>query len=184
MTTTRQSELLSNRKKQPGNDRSFEESENRLYDTLKKFLSKDVFKVEGKHNNDLLKMFAGQYGVQADAKVTHLPSNKVIYFEVKRQNNQGNAEERAYKTHTVQFQKVIREKLGLPYHPFVLIFCDSLATNPRYTVKFEYYVEPYHYLLWKDYDEKILWDYLRRIFNDWFSEDIGSYEYFMKEITQ
>lgn len=171
---TQQGDFLSKRTKQPGNCRSFVKSEDELVSTLETFLDPNIFKVEDKPN-ELRKMFAGYSGIVPDAKVTHLPSNKVIYFEVKTQGDQGNAEERAYKNHTSQFQKIIKEKLGLPYHPFVVIFCGRLAENTRYIRKFEYYIEPYHFLLWKNFDKKVLWEYIRRIFNDWFSEDIGNY---------
>lgn len=166
--TSKHSEILKSRSKAPGHDRSFKHSEETFVDALRRLLPENDFIVESKPK-DLKNMFDGRLGIQPDAKITHSPTNKVIFFEVKKQKGNGNAEERGFKTHTVQFQKVIREKLGLPYHPFVLIFCDELATNTRYTTKFEYYVEPYHYLLWKDYDADCLYNFLRRIITDWFS---------------
>ena len=41
------------------------------------------------------------------------------------------------------------------------IFCEALATNPRYTTKFGYFFEPGHYFLWADYDLEILAGFIR-----------------------
>lgn len=166
--TSTMAKSLASRSKAPGSDRSFRAAEVRFATTLRRLLPESDFEVDEKPK-ELRQMFGGDLGIEPDAKITHIPSQKVIYFEVKSQGQGGNAEERGFKNHTVQFQKMMKERLGLPYHPFVLIMCRSLATMPRYTKKIVYYVEPDHYLLWDQYDLELLYQYLRKIISDWFS---------------
>lgn len=65
------------------------------------------------------------------------------------------------------FYRALRDRFGYDYHPFVTIFCEDLATNPRYTRKFPFYFERNHYFLWEDYNRELLEDFLRERCRDW-----------------
>ena len=119
------------------------------------------------HPADLKRIIFDQYGVVPEAKITHFPSGRYVYFEVKKQGPRGNAEERACKHHTVQFYKEIHKITGLDYHPFVTVMCENLATDARYTIKHPFYFEPDHYMLWVDYDLDLLADHLALITDKW-----------------
>lgn len=90
-----------------------------------------------------------------------------MYFEVKKQGAIGNADERAAKHHTVQFYRELRNITGLPYHPFVTIMCESLATLERYTLKHPFYYEADHFFCWRGYDLDILADFIAHICDRW-----------------
>jgi hypothetical protein len=150
---------LSARTRQPGHDRSFVTSETNFVRALETILDSGQYEVRD-HPSDLLRIFkaetASALGIRPEASVRSIATKRVMYFEVKKQGDAGNAEERAFKHHTVQFYKTLRTFTGLPYHAYCTIFCESLATNPRYTVKFSYLIEPDHYFLWVDYDLELL----------------------------
>ncbi len=92
-----------------------------------------------------------------------------LYIEVKKQDSRvGNAGyERACRNYTSKFKEVLsdflkeHQGLELTYHPIVTIFCEALATEEIYGRKIEALIEPDHYLLWADYDQEILCNYLR-----------------------
>ncbi len=153
------SELLSARAIQPGDDRTFEESESQFILATKACLPADRYRVEAKPS-ELRDLFGERSGVVPEASITSLATGRKFFVEVKKQGAAGNAEERACKHHTVQFYKCLHERFGYAYHPYVTIFCESLATNPRYTRKVIYLYEPDQYLLWVDYDRDILKNYL------------------------
>jgi hypothetical protein len=52
----------------------------------------------------------------------------------------------------LQFYKTLQMFTRMPYHAYCTIFCERLATNPRYTTKFKFLIEPRHYFLWVDYE--------------------------------
>jgi hypothetical protein len=150
------SRQLSARARQPGHDRTFVESETNFVAALQKILDADRYVITSQPT-DLLKIFrseetARELGLRPEASVRNRSTGRVMYFEVKKQGEAGNAEERAYKHHTFQFYKTLGGFTGMPYHPYCTIFCESLATNPRYTTKFPYLIEPDHYFLWVDYE--------------------------------
>jgi hypothetical protein len=114
-----------------------------------------------KNPRDLARIFDDHYGVTPEASITSLKTGRAFFVEVKKQGDRGNAEERAMKHHTVQFYKTLKDYFGYPYHPYVTVFCESLAVNPRYTVKFRYYLEQGQYFLWVGYREDLLCEFLR-----------------------
>jgi hypothetical protein len=150
---------LSARIRQPGHDRTFLVSEQNFVRALRLILPPDYDVVD--HPRDLLRIFpsegaARDLGISPEASIRDRHTGRVMYFEVKKQGDAGNAEERAMKHHTVQFYKTLAAFTGMPYHAYVTVFCDSLATNPRYTTKFQYLIEPGHYFLWADYRIELL----------------------------
>lgn len=153
------SSRLSARTRQPGHDRSFVFSETTFDDALQVLLDPGEFEVTSKPK-DLLRIFDGRFGVAPEAGIRHRETNRSMFFEVKKQGPQGNAEERACKHHTVQFQKTLREFLRVEYHAFSTVMCDSLAVLDRYTVKHPYFFEEGRYFLWKDYNIDLLRAYL------------------------
>lgn len=154
-------EHLSARVKQPGHDRTFRTSETLFVAALRRLLPQDRFEVVD-HPRDLSRIF-GSTGVVPEASVRHLATGRTVWFEVKRQGANGNAEERACKHHTVAFYRLMREHTGQAVHPFYTVFCDSLSTLDRYTSKFPYLIEEGQYLLWVEYQEVLLREFLEGI---------------------
>lgn len=158
-------EQLSRRRRQPGDDRSFERSESLFIQTARAVLDPEVYDVVAKPR-ELAAIFPARVegeralGVVPEAMIVHRGTGRRLFVEVKKQGDVGNADERACKHHTVRFTRLLKERYGYEYHPFVTIFCESLATNRRYTRKAEFFFEPGQYLNWVDYDENILRNWL------------------------
>ncbi len=169
------SERLSAREKQPGHDRSFVASEENFVAAACACLDPERYTVEEKPR-DLRNCFPAlgdgkkDYGVEPEASITSIANDRKIFFEVKKQGDAGNADERACRHHTVAFYKLMKEKYGWEYHPYVTIFCESLATNPRYTQKAHYVFEPDQYFLWKDYDQEALCRFLNERCAAWLDD--------------
>jgi hypothetical protein len=144
------SKKLSAREKQPGDDRTFTKSEANFIDALRTILNPAEYEIIDKPS-ELRKMFSGEYGIVPEASIRNRKTKRVMYFEVKKQGDAGNADERACKHHTVQFQKTLRAHLNVDYHAFCTIMCESLATNPRYTKKHAFFFEASKHFLWIDY---------------------------------
>lgn len=164
------SERLSARIQQPGHDRTFLTSEKTFIETAKLCLPQDEYIVDAQPR-DLKSIFSREeerdLGVKPEAKIESLRTGKKFFVEVKKQGPRGNAEERAFKHHTVQFYKTMHEVYGYDFHPYVTIFCESLAELPRYTRKFVYLCEPDQYFLWRGYDLDSLCEYLRARCREW-----------------
>ena len=163
------SERLSARARQPGHDRTFIESENRFLAVANSTLHPDEYEVVDKPT-ELRDLFGPRLGVAPEAAVVSLRTDRRFFVEVKKQGDRGNAEERACKHHTVQFYKCLRERFRYSYHPYVTIFCEALAVNPRYTMKAVHFFEPGHYLLWIDYRPDILRDFLLARCRNWLDD--------------
>lgn len=163
---------LSQRAKQPGHDRTFLTSETNFVEAASRCLDPDEYVVED-HPRDLKRIFpaslAGErdLGVVPEASITSRRTGRKFFVEVKKQGPAGNAEERACKHHTVQFYNTLHAEFGYDYHPFVTIFCESLATLPRYTRKAEYLFEPGQYFNWIDYDLDALCAFLHSRCEEW-----------------
>jgi len=147
---------LSARQRQPGHDRTFLRSERNFVDALRAILPEDRYEVTP-NPRDLLRIFASEeglrdLGIDPEASIRSRQTGRVMYFEVKKQGPAGNAYERAFKHHTVQFYKTLQLFTGMPYHAYCTVFCENLATDPGYTTKIKYLVEPGHYFLWVGYD--------------------------------
>lgn len=153
------SKKLSARKRQPGHDRTFENSELEFAQQLRKITDPEVYRVTDKPR-DLGAIFIREggraYGVVPEVSIEHQVSRRKAFFEVKKQGPTGNADERACKHHTVQFYKTLKEHFGYDYHPFFTVFCESLATDERYVVKHKYFFEETQYFCWVNYDQAAL----------------------------
>lgn len=160
------SERLSQRSKQPGDDRTFERSEADFIAVARRVLEPRRYIVEEKPS-DLLSLFPANapgersLGIQLEAKITCISTRRFFYVEVKKQGDAGNADERATKHHTVQFYRTMKQKFGFKYHPIVTIFCEALAVNPRYTRKAPFFFEKDQYFNWVGYDTNLLAKYLK-----------------------
>lgn len=145
---------LSERLKQPGHDRTFLKSE-RDFVKAAKLILEPAFVVTP-NPPDLKRIFHSDaresLGINPEASIMSPRTKRLFFVEVKKQGPAGNAEERAAKHHTVQFYNTLANTYGYKYHPYVTVFCDSLATMSRYTTKFPYLYEPNQYFLWVDYD--------------------------------
>ena len=101
------SKKLSARTKQPGHDRTFTASETNFSTALRSFLDPKLYQVIDKPR-DLARIFPREggdgLGVHPEASITSVRTGKKLFFEVKKQGPNGNADERACKHHTVQFQ--------------------------------------------------------------------------------
>jgi hypothetical protein len=150
---------LSRRARQPGHDRTFVLSEKNFVSALEQILDAEDYEIKAQPR-DLRGLFgvgAGRdLGIQPEASIRNRKTARTMYFEVKKQGDAGNAEERAFKHHTVQFYKTLGAFTKMPYHAYCTVFCESLATNPRYTTKFAFLIEPGHYFLWADYELETL----------------------------
>jgi hypothetical protein len=153
------SERLSQRERQPGHDRSFVASETNFISGARQALDLSRYRVDDKPS-ELRNLFGPRLGVAPEATVTSVGTGRKFFVEVKKQGPRGNAEERACKHHTVQFYKCLHERFGYSYHPYVTIFCESLAVDARYTRKVVHYYEPGQYLLWVNYKQAILSEFL------------------------
>ena len=154
------SERLSQREKQPGHDQTFRESEVRFITAARKALDPEQYVVTYQPR-ELRDLFGRPgLGIQPEASIISKATDRRFFVEVKKQGDRGNAEERACKHHTVQFYKTLHDRFGYDYHPYVTIFCEAHAVNPRYTEKALYFFEPDQYLLWVDYDQQLLAEFL------------------------
>jgi hypothetical protein len=154
-------DILKVRQKQPGHDRTFKKSETQLENVLIGSIEPTIFHVETQPK-DLLHIFKNtknipnakaSYGIRPELLIRCRSNNKPLYIEVKKQGKGGNAEERACKHHTIQFQKILRQHLQIDYNPIVTIFCEKLATQGKYLVKHAGYFEEGTYFCWPDYDD-------------------------------
>jgi hypothetical protein len=164
------SERLSARTRQPGHDRTFLTSEGNFITVASQCLDGTEYIVEPTPK-DLKDIFSEEgeraLGVKPEAKIESQRTGKKFFVEIKKQGPSGNAEERAYKHHTVQFYKTMKAAYGYDYHPYVTVFCENLAEDPRYTRKYMYLCEPDQYFLWKGYDAEALCRYLRQRCAEW-----------------
>lgn len=169
------SERLSKRTKQPGHDRTFVTSETNFVAAARGCLDPELYVVDD-HPRHLAAIFPASLigerdlGVVPEASITSKRTGRTVFVEVKKQGPSGNAEERACKHHTVQFCKTLHAIYGYDYHPFVTVFCESLATLPRYTRKAEFIFEKGQYFNWVNYDTDALCEYLRRLCVEWLDD--------------
>jgi hypothetical protein len=109
-------------------------------------------------------------GVRPDFIIKSRDTGRMLFVEVKKQAERGNAEERSYKHHTVQFYKTLEDRFGYDFHPWVTVWSEQLATLPRYTRKAKYLFEEGHYFLWVNYDPTSLCSWLRARCEEWLDD--------------
>lgn len=166
------SEKLSARSKQPGHDQSYQASEANFIDVARRCLDSDKYDILDKPS-ELRDLFPAELpdqrslGIQPEAAIINRSTGRRFFVEVKKQGDRGNADERACKHHTVQFYRTLHEKYGYDYHPFVTVFCESLAVHPRYTRKSPYFFEKDNYFNWQDYEAEHLCEYLQERCRIW-----------------
>lgn len=156
---------LSARARQPGHDRTFVASEQRVASACRALLGGQFVVVE--QPRDLADLYGPNpdsgrpLGVVPELLVRSRATGNVLFVEVKTQGSAGNAEERAAKHYTAPFIAAVAARTGMAYHPFVTVFCGRLAVDGRYVTKLPFLVPDGHRLLWRDHD--------RRLFDDFFS---------------
>jgi len=158
------SRRLSLRKIQPGHVRTFTKSEDAFHAVATTFQDIEGITVE-RQPTSLSRFYVAEgethrFGLRPEEEILHVPSGRRLFFEVKNQGPRGNAEERAYRHHTIEFQTRLMALFRLDYHPYFTIFTGNLATDDRYTLKFRYHIEAGHYFLWTDYTTQAGWDAL------------------------
>lgn len=161
---------LKKRKRQPGHDTSYRKSESKFSRAAKASLDGHKYRIVDKPK-DLLQLFTDgnprPLGLRPELSIENIKTGRKLFIEVKKQGPKGNADERAMKHHTKKFYDLMFRKYHYKYHPFVTVFCENLARDRRYTLKFGYLIEPDNYFLWKDYDHRALQIYLRARCKDW-----------------
>ena len=167
------SERLLARERQPGNDQTFRVSEGNFVQTARSCLDPAKYVIDPQPRV-LADVFATvdetPLAVIPEVMIRSRETGRMLFVEVKKQGPRGNAEERSYKHHTVQFYKTLKDRLGYDFHPFVTIWCESLATDPRYTRKAKYLFEEGHYFLWVNYDPASLCSWLRARCEEWLND--------------
>ena len=167
--TPMNSKRLSERIRQPGHDQTYRTSETNFIAAASEVLDLQKYLVND-HPKDLQDIFSdneGTLGIIPEASITNRRTGRKFFVEVKKQGAGGNAEERAFKHHTVQFYKTLQSRFKYRYHPFVTVFCENLSSDRRYTLKFAHLIEPDNYLLWTGYDPEILKVYLNERCKAW-----------------
>lgn len=170
MTGGMDREKLSARARQPGDDRTFEVSEANFIEVARECLDPTKYIVDFKPR-DLRAIFtdpiARSLGLLPEAKIENRATGRKFFVEVKKQARGGNAEERSYKHHTVEFYRTMHNIYGYEFHPYVTVWCESLATLRKYTQKAPFLFEPDQYFLWVGYDPEALCEYLRARCRAW-----------------
>jgi hypothetical protein len=163
---------LSRRAVQPGHVRTWERSERDVADWCRLLLG-DAFDVTTQPRDlaDLYQRTPRSVGLIPELKIRSRRTGHYVYVEVKRQGDRGNAEERVYKLFTPTFIRTVAERSGLDYHPFVAVFCDELATHPRYRVRFAAHLEAGTYLCWERRDPRLLAEFLDDLRARWLEPD-------------
>lgn len=168
---TTRAHTLAGRSTQPGHDRTFLRSESLFVTTARDILQgrweviekptelRDLFPARNADERDL--------GIEPEAAIISPRTGRRFFVEVKKQGDAGNADERAAKHHTVAFHRLMHQRYGYDYHPYTTVFCEALATNPRYTRKIPHYFEEGQYLLWEDYRPELLGQWLEDRCTTW-----------------
>jgi hypothetical protein len=156
---------MSKKRKPPGADQTYREAEAKFFEAARGGLPKRKYDIKH-HPNDLRAVFAskedgGQLGMVPDFCITSKKTKRQLFVEIKKQKDGGNADERACRHYTIGFLALMKEKYGYDYHPFVTIFCESLATNRRYTEKVKHLIPAEHYHLWVRYEKARLIRFLK-----------------------
>ena len=165
---TANSRRLSARTVQPGHVRTWTTSEHGVAEWCELLLP-DSYTVVAQPRDlaDLYRREPRPAGLIPELKIHNTHTGRYVYVEVKRQGEHGNAEERVYKLFTPTFIAAVGARTGLPYHPFVAVFCDDLATHPRYQVRFAAHLEPGSYLCWAGNDPALLAAFLDELRARW-----------------
>jgi hypothetical protein len=168
-------EHLSKRAKQPGHDQRYRGAEKRFLRVMKRLTDERLCQITEKPRDlaDYYRGPAGEvFGLVPELKLELKEGRGVIFYEVKRQGPKGNAEERAFRHHTVRFTEGLKRKLGVDYHAYVTVFCESLAELPRYTVKAREHIPDENLILWKGYAPEIIAQHLARVGRQWLGADV------------
>jgi len=175
-------EELKKRLLQPGHDKSFWRSEHHVNEILCEFEddeitiipnpkigTRDLFSRVGRRyweeqgwsQNFLDKCFSGVHGnerFEFDFGIEHkniqTGCTNTIFGEIKKQNDNGNAQERVYRTTPLFRSFLISHAGAFPKFPCLFVFCESLANNGRYLRKFMQTLDPRECVFLPDYTEK------------------------------
>lgn len=158
-------------RKPPGADQTYREAEKRFFEVAKAGLGKRKYEINPQPN-DLMAIFAtredgGRLGMKPDFSITSKQTGRKLFVEIKKQRDRGNADERACRQYTVGFYDLMKKEFGYDYHPFVTIFCESLATNRRYTEKVKHLIPEKQYHLWVRYEKARLIRFLEARCEAW-----------------
>jgi hypothetical protein len=100
----------------------------------------------------LAKIYRGSWGLIPDFAIQNNITNKIAFFETKRQGINGNAHERACKYFAPGIQLIMLSIAGFE-RPIFTIYMDGLTEDPKKVVEIDtWYNDP----KWKD--RYLLWD--------------------------
>lgn len=92
-----------------------------------------------------------KYGFELDAYILNKNTGKIFFLEVKRQNDNGNAQERAYKYHPGGgIVELIKNIVGVTYIPVGFIFYGDMAITKKYVTEIS--------TMFCDYPELVVFD--------------------------
>ena len=107
-----------------------------------------------------------KHGMIPDGQIRNKLTGKSVLIEDKKQNDAGNAHERACKYGVPKIQKAIQEKLGVTGPPVVWIFAGACTTSDKYILEFAACFEEDLYVLVKPTDNS------HEILKAWFDANI------------
>jgi len=97
------------------------------------------------------------HGIRPDYSIRNRETGKVIYIELKRQRDKGNAHERACKFMMPGIVLSAQQIANQPENviPFWWIFSNGIASSPRYMQEIYHWFRGIegHVLLWKDIED-------------------------------
>ncbi|MFM7089081.1 MAG: MunI family type II restriction endonuclease [Candidatus Paceibacterota bacterium] len=169
---TSPSERLSKRKVQPGHNREWRSSEEDFVKVARMVLDQSKYEVIAAPTTlrNIIppdSEYSRSLGILPEAVIISKATGKQLFVEVKTQKDEGNAQERACRYYTPSFIKFMNKLFGYNYHPFITIFCDQLATKPKFVRKYPLYYEEGTYMLWVDNDVNAMSVYLNSVCKRW-----------------
>ncbi len=105
-------------------------------------------------------------GMVPDGMITNYVTNKSHLLEDKKQNDAGNAHERACRYGMVKMDKIIKQKLGVTTQPVSWIFAGDMTTSEKYVLEIQATFPDDHVLLIKPTDDP------KTVIIEWFNRVI------------
>ena len=104
-------------------------------------------------------------GMIPDGLIRNKLTGKGHLLEEKKQNDMGNAHERAYRYDTEKIRKILQEKLETTGQPVSWIFTGSMTESQKYILEIAAHLPDDHYVLLKSTDtkEEVLISWFNRV---------------------
>lgn len=105
-------------------------------------------------------------GMIPDGMIYNTVTKKKHFIELKKQNNAGNAHERAYRYDTEKIRKALQERLNTTAQPISWIFTGSMTEDEKYILEIASHLPDNHYVLLRSDQDKV------KVLIDWFKNVI------------